>query len=196
MAVKAWDSSSDKIYYKRKMFVEDSTTWVRKVKFPKKTIPSEQEAFEAYQKIFSIHVDKDTSFVKITIKHKSPQITKKWLDLIIFNINESMRSEDIRVAEASIQFLNDSKELTQIQSVKEVIADLLENEIQTLMLASANKNYIFKVIDSPIIPEKKSGPNRAIICVLITISGLIFSILLVIFNTYRKSQLLLKKQSY
>ena len=107
-----------------------------------------------------------------------------------------MRSEDIRVAEASIQFLNDSKELTQIQSVKEVIADLLENEIQTLMLASANKNYIFKVIDSPIIPEKKSGPNRAIICVLITISGLIFSILLVIFNTYRKSQLLLKKQSY
>ena len=67
-----------------------------------------------------------------------------------------MRDDAKRRASVSIEFLNDSESKTNIQPLKEAISILLENEIKTLMLASANEDYVFKIIDSPLIPEEKS----------------------------------------
>ena len=56
--------------------------------------------------------------------------------------------------------------------------------MQTLMLASSNEDYIFKTINSPIVPEEKSGPNRAFICIVGTLFGFIFSIILVLIQHF------------
>ena len=58
--------------------------------------------------------------------------------------------------------------------------------MQTLMLASTNKAYVFKVLDSPIVPEIKSGPIRSIICVIGTLIGGALSLLIVFIQHYRK----------
>ena len=125
-----------------------------------------------------------TSFVKISFSHKSPEIAKNWLEIIIFNINESMRLEDIRASQKYINFLNESQQSINVQYLKVVTSRLLENQMQTLMLASSNDSYVFKTIDSPIMPELKSSPNRAIICIAITIFGGILSVLLILFKHY------------
>ena len=48
------------------------------------------------------------------------------------------------------------------------------------MMASATESYIFKVINSPAVPEKKSAPSRALICLLVTFFGL-FQVLCILF---------------
>lgn len=186
MAVKKWDQDTNKIIYNKSKFDETEKKWIRDVSPPKSIIPSDQEAYEVYKDIISIYKDDLTNFIFLSVKHQSPYIAKEWADIIILNLNESMREIDILEAEKAIAFLNNSSQLTNNQDLKDSIADLLEDQMQTLMLASSKEQYILKTIDSPAVPEKKASPNRSLICILITIIGFIFSILLLFFNRFIK----------
>lgn len=186
MAVQEWDPNSNSILYNKKFFDTKSQSWIRTVSFPKSTKPSSQEAFKEYQKILNIEESKETGLVYISIKHQSPYIAKNWIDIIVYSINESMRSIDMKDAQNSIDFLNQSASNVKIQSIKEVISKLLESQMQTLMLASSNKDYIFKIINSSVVPEEKTGPNRALICIMGTLIGAFVSIIMSFIQYFRQ----------
>ena len=48
----------------------------------------------------------------------------------------------------------------------EVFAQLIEEQTETIMLANVSKDYVFDIIDPPVVPELNSKPPRALICVL------------------------------
>lgn len=184
LAVKKWIPSNNSIVYDDNDFDEQSKKWVRKKTRTKEVVPSNQEAYREYRKILSISIDSKTSFISVSINHRSPVIAKQWLDLIIKHINESMRENDIDLAENSINFLNKTYESTSLQNIRLALSSLTEAQIQTLMLASANKDYVFKILDSPIAPELRSSPKRKLICIISIIIGMIFGILISIFTHY------------
>mgnify|MGYP001239758939 FL=1 len=186
IAVDKWIPASNTIIYNNKLYDESEKEWVRKVSFPRKKVPSDQEAFREYKRILDIQIDKSTAFVKISIIHKSPVISKNWIDIVIKNINESMRSIDIENAQNSIDYLNEYYKSTNMQSLKESISNLQESQMQTLMLASSNSDYVFKILDAPFVPETKSSPNRALICIIITFLGFILSILYILVVHYSR----------
>ena len=186
IAVDKWIPASNTIIYNNKLYDESKKEWVRKVSFPRKKVPSDQEAFREYKRILDIQIDKSTAFVKISIIHKSPVISKNWIDIVIKNINESMRSIDIENAQNSIDYLNEYYKSTNMQSLKESISNLQESQMQTLMLASSNSDYVFKILDAPFVPETKSSPNRALICIIITFLGFILSILYILVVHYSR----------
>jgi uncharacterized protein involved in exopolysaccharide biosynthesis len=185
IAVKGWNSSNNSIAYDKEIFDEVNNKWIRVVKPPKKSKPSLQEAYKEYRKILFINQDKKTSFVTISISHQSPNISKAWVDIIVNKINQSMRESDQNQAKKSISYLSTAQQSTNIQSIKEVSSLLLERQMQTLMLTSSNEDYVFKTIDSPIIPEEKSAPNRKIIVVIATFMGFILSCLILFFQYVR-----------
>tara|TARA_B100001059_G_C17795433_1_gene562761 strand:+ start:229 stop:1149 length:921 start_codon:yes stop_codon:yes gene_type:complete len=187
MAVQKWNQENNTIAYKKSIYDETTKKWSLKFLSPKSELPSIQKAFEEYLKILSISEDRKTSFVSISIEHKSPIVAKKWLEHIIDGINEIMRIEDISKAQNSINFLNESVKSTNVQSIKEAISSLLESQMKTLMLANSNDSYVFKVLDAPIVSEKKTGPNRALICILGTLIGFMLSLFLILINKVFKS---------
>ena len=184
MAVSKWDANNNKIIYKSKIFDQTNLEWVREASYPKKIIPSEQEAFKSFNQSLYISIDKKSSFVTVSIQHQSPYIAKKWLDIIIYNINQSMRLEDITLSENYINFLNESQQSTNFKSLREVALTLLESQMQTLMLASANQAYVYKTIDPPIVAEYKTSPSRSLICILGAIIGGMLSVLIVLIRHY------------
>tara|TARA_B100001057_G_scaffold63877_1_gene57433 strand:+ start:347 stop:1306 length:960 start_codon:yes stop_codon:yes gene_type:complete len=184
VAVEEWVPGKNTLLYDEEAFDSNNGMWIRKVEYPLSIIPSNQEAYRVYREILSISLDQKNQFVSVSISHKSPFLTKKWLDIIIKNINESMREIDKQSALNSINFLNESSQVTNLIEIKEVLAQLLEGQMQKLMLASANKNYIYKEIESPVAPETKSSPSRGMICILGTILGGIFGILLAFVSHY------------
>jgi hypothetical protein len=186
VAVKKWLPNKNAIVYDSSLFNADTGKWANEDPNSEKTIPSRQDAFAIYKNMLKISEEKNNSFVILSINHSSPTIAKKWVDVIVKNINESMREIDIKNAQSSIKFLNESTKSMNIQSIKEVISSLLESQMQILMFASSSNDYVFKVIDSPIVPEKKSSPNRALICILGTILGGFLGLLYVLFQSYRK----------
>lgn len=183
-----WNQFDNTIIYDKKIFNILDNKWVRDVKLPRLPKPSNQEAFEEYKKILSISEDKNTSFISMEIKHVSPYISQEWSQLIIQRINSHMRDLDKVEATNSIDFLNSVAEKAQLSGLRDVISNLLENQMRTLTLAEANENYIFKIISSPLAPEQKSGPSRAIICILGAFFGFFIGIIISIIVHYLESR--------
>ena len=186
IAANDWQQNSNSIIYNNNIYNIKDNTWTREASFPKTSMPSNQEAYEVYKEILSISEDKKTSFVTISITHVSPFIAKDWVDIIITNINAHMREIDISIAENSIVFLKETLITTSLSDIRRAMAQLLQDQIQVLMLAEASQDYIFKRIVSPIAPEKKSAPSRALICILGTLIGFMISVLLSLYLHYSK----------
>lgn len=188
VAAKSWIQSSNTIIYDNKIYDNTNKKWVRVAKHPMTAMPSNQEAFKTYNEIITIAEDPKTSFVSISIDHVSPYIAKKWLNIIIHNINNHMREIDKLIAENSINFLNKSAQKTNLSEIKGAISKLLESQIQALMLVEASKDYVFKPIRSPIAPENKSKPSRGLIAILGTFLGFIISIFMSLYLYYFNSK--------
>jgi len=183
-AVDSWDQKSNTLKYNEKLFDSSKNNWIRKVNFPLQKIPSNQEAYEHYKNILSINEDKKTGFVKLSISHPSPYIAKEWTDIIILQINESMKEIDKKESINSINFIEEQLETTKLAELRNALSKMLEKQIQVLMLTSASEGYVFKVISSPVAPERKSKPSRALICILGTFFGFIFSTFYSIFTFF------------
>ena len=173
MAVKSWDAKTNILIYDKSLYDNLNNEWVRKVTFPKNTIPSAQEAFGVLKEKFSLFKDEKTGFVTISVEHQSPYVAKAWLDTIIFAINQTFREDQKRRASLSVEYLNKQIAKTSYAEIKKVLSALVQKETEKLMLIEANEDYIFKVIDPPIAPEFKSKPMRTFICFIGLLLGVI-----------------------
>tara|TARA_B100000287_G_C20604452_1_gene769449 strand:- start:138 stop:1046 length:909 start_codon:yes stop_codon:yes gene_type:complete len=189
IATKGWDPKTNNLYYDPNLYNSVSKEWVREVRFPKTQIPSDQEAFEIFQESFSIFLDDDSGFITLKLNHHSPYIAKNWLDEAISSLNELMRNEDKKRAQKSLDYLNYQISDTNLTEIKQVLSLLIQKQIETLTLIETNEEYVFKIIDSPIIPERKISPSRPVICILITFVGLIIA---TIYSFYRYTRKLKK----
>ena len=64
-----------------------------------------------------------------------------------------MRAERILQAEQAINFPNTQRIETQLVKIDDMFARLVEDQIQSLMLASMKKDYIFKEVQAPHVPK-------------------------------------------
>ena len=66
--------------------------------------------------------------------------------------------------------------------------NLIEQQQQKLMLAKVRNDYVFKVLDAPIVPERKDSPKRALIVIFSSLLGGFLSILVVLVISFRKGK--------
>ncbi len=190
MAMKSWSPETNTIIYDENIYDTINNTWVRSYSYPKKQIPSAQESFEVFKtKHLSLTEDKTSGFITLAIKHQSPFVAKKWVDLVINEVNSFYRQKDKSESEKAISYLNRQISIIGLSEIKQAIAQLLSEEIKKLTLIEANEYYVFDFIDPPAVMEKKSEPKRALICIISAILGGLLSIFLVLIKHY----VLLKK---
>ena len=138
------------------LLTQSRANGLRKVKPPKSNIPSSQEAYKKYKKIMSVNEDKKTSFVTLSVEHESPFIAQQWVEIIMDQIDQVMRDQDRQTAMQSIEYLNSLAPTVNYEEIKKALSSLQQEQMKRLMMVEANDNYIFKVLDSPIVPEMKS----------------------------------------
>lgn len=184
MAVKSWDHFSNTISYDEKI-ISSSGEWIRDFAYPQELIPTIQESYLQFKKEYlNVTEDKKTGFITISIKHQSPHIAKEWVELLIEEINSYYRQKDKSESEKAVAYLNKEISMTSLSEVKQVIAELLQDETKKLALIEANQYYVFEYIDPPATMEKKSEPNRALICMTVTLLGFLLSIIFVLTRHY------------
>jgi len=183
LAVDRWDEDNNSISYNSKIFDNDTKQWIRKTN-PKR--PSEQEAYKIYKEILTISEDNKTFFVTISIKHKSPNVAMSWVEIIVKNINDIMREEENKLTTNSINFLTDTLATTNLKETKDAISQLIESQMQSLMITAASESYVYKTLNAPIAPERKTSPSRALICIIGTILGGILGVLFTFYIHFKK----------
>src|SRR6056300_715206 len=186
MAVKKWNQASNTLIYDASAFNSESSQWVRKVSPPKSSIPSSQEAYKRYQTIMSIEEDKKTSFITLSVEHESPFVAQQWVEIIMDQIDQVMRDQDRQMAKKSIEYLNSLAPTVNYEEIKQALSSLQQEQMKQLMMVEANQNYVFKVLDSPIVPEMKVKPRRSLIVILGSLLGMMLSVLGVLALHYTK----------
>lgn len=185
MAVKSWDVMTNSLIYDKSIYNKETNTWVRDFSYPNQQVPSAQESFKIFiSNHFSIAEDKKTGFITLAIRHQSPKVAKQWNELLINEVNIFYRQKDKLESQKALTYLNKQIAMTSLSEIKQVIAQLMQQETQKLSLVEAKEFYVFDYIDPPAIMEKKSEPKRALICIYFAIIGGILSIVLVLIKHY------------
>jgi len=180
MAAKGWSREKDELIIDSDVYNPKMGTWVRDVAPPKKKQPSMQEAYEVFLEHFSVSQDKETAFVSLSFEFYSPSVSKQWVDWLVKDINLKLKARDVAEAERSIKYLTSQLEKTSISDMQAIFYELIEEQTKTIMFAEVRNEYVFKTIDTAVVPELKSKPKRALIVVLGGILGGMFACIIVL----------------
>ena len=184
MAVKSWNSKTNIVDFDENIYDTSNNTWIRDFSYPQKQIPSSQESYAVFKGHLSLSEDIKSGFITLSIKHQSPFVAKQWVELVVNEVNAFYRQKDKSESEKAVSYLNQQISMTSLSEIKQVLAQLLQEEIKKLTLIEANQYYVFDYIDPPSVMEKKSEPKRALICILIALLGGMLSIVLVLIRHF------------
>lgn len=184
MASESWDRSTGELEYNDDVYDVDSKTWVRSVSSPRLPEPSVQEAHEGFLKIMSVAQDKETGLVTLAVEHHSPIVAQRWVEWLVNDLNETMRIQDVSQAERSIAYLKEQINSTSLAELQAGFFEMIQSQTETIMLAKASPEYLFKTLDPAVVPELKAKPKRALICVLGTMLGGMLGVLIVLIRHY------------
>ena len=135
-------------------------------------------------KVFGVSMDIETGYLTISVEHYSPIYAKDLLNTIIDELNSLVREQDLLKSTKSLNYLEEKTRLSSFIEVKTAFNKIIESQIKTQMLAEIDDEYLLKRIDPPFIPEKKSSPRRAFLCIVITFLGFLSSIFYTIFRRF------------
>lgn len=186
MAVKSWDTLSGEIIFDPEVYDGSKNEWVVAVEGASPRKPSVQKAHEAFSSILRVSEDKQTGFVSVSIEHQSPVLAAQWIHWLVNDINVAVKSQDVAEAEKSIQYLKQQVASTSLADLQAMFFELIQSQTETVMLAEVRPEYVFKTIDPAIVPESKSRPNRAMVCVLGTFVGGVLGVISVLIRRYTR----------
>ena len=156
-----------------------SKKWVRKPSQNKKVIPSILEIHSELNKSFNASLDKDSGFIKLEFSHISPIFAKDFLDLAIKEINNIAKQKDKLESAKALDYLQIELRSTQKKDIIDSINAVIRNQLNKKMLSNIKDDYLLSTIDAPFVPEKKSSPSRALICIFYTLIGTLLGIIIV-----------------
>ena len=182
-AVDGWDKELDRLLINNDIYDVEKKKWVSE-----DGPPRSWSLFKAFIGRVAVSEDSKSGLVSVSIEYYSPQIAKQWLDLYISAINKHMQARQVAKVSNNIEYLEAQIEKTSITEMQEVFYTIIEEQIKSQMLAEASPDYAFVAVSPSMVPEEKSQPKRALICILGTLLGGMLSVLLVLVMHYaRKS---------
>ena len=145
-AVKGWDEKTRSLIYDSTIYNTTSKEWIVGTEGKKQSKPSYQEVYEKFEEMFSVTKDRNTNFINVSAISYSPDLSKRLVDLSIDHINKIAREAETEKALKSIEYLNRQIELTELAEVRQALSSLVQSETETLLLAKASPDFLFKVL--------------------------------------------------
>ena len=164
VAVENYDSESKKLVFNSDIYDAANKKWLI-------TPPTNVEAFGAYMKIINIEYREIRRMINLEVEHLSPIFAKEFLDLLIREVDDLIRNNDMQRSSEALTFLYAELSRTSVLEVKSSINSLIVGQLKTKMMAKVSKNYILNVIEPAFVPIHKSKPSRSLIVMLFTVTA-------------------------
>lgn len=144
--------------------------------------PTPWNATERFRKrVLRVNVDRRTNLISVGIEWTDPDVAAGWANGFVDLANERLRRRDQERAERNIAFLNDQLSNTSIIGLRQVLLNLLETEMRSAMLANADAEYAFNVIDPATVAERPSKPRRLLMIVVGALVGGLLALMMIPF---------------
>ena len=180
-----WDKGSNSLKLNSDLYDATSERWlIEDNESGENRAPSSWELYEKFRERVAVSQDKTSGLINISVEYYSPQIAKQWVDLFIITINDYMRARKLEQVNRNIEYLTAQIDKTAIADMREVFYQLVEEQTKSKMLAEASPEYAFVTVSRAMVPEQKSQPKRALVCILGALLGGMLSVLWVLFRHY------------
>ena len=187
-AAEGWSKGSNKLQINDDVYDSENNQWLVENETGVVGPPSSWKLFNAFSNLLTVSEDKQLGLVSVSIEYYSPQIAKQWVDMYVEAVNRFMQQRQVDKVTKNITYLQEQIEKTSIAEMQEVFYTIIEEQTKNKMLAEASPEYVFVAVSPSMVPEEKSQPKRALICILGTLLGGMLSVLLVLIMHYaRKS---------
>jgi uncharacterized protein involved in exopolysaccharide biosynthesis len=188
-AAEGWSRGSNELQIDSDLYDTETKTWtVENDTIGEVGPPSSWELFESFSERLAVSEDTTSGLVSVSIEYYSPQVAKQWVDLYVESINRFMQQRQVTKVSRNIEYLQEQIGKTSIAEMQEVFYSIIEEQTKNKMLAEASPDYAFVAVGPSMVPEEKSQPKRALICILGALLGGMLSVLLVLVMHYaRKS---------
>ena len=187
-AAEGWSKGSNELQINEEVYDTENKQWLVENESGVMGPPSSWNLFEAFSERLAISEDEKLGLVSVSIEYYSPQLAKQWLDMYVKAINVHMQKRQMAKVTNNINYLQAQIENTSIAEMREVFYTIIAEQTKNKMLAEASPEYAFVAVSPSMMPEEKSQPMRALICILGTLLGGLLSVLLVLVTHYaRKS---------
>ena len=119
-------------------------------------VPTLNDGYRRFDReIRSVTEDRRTGIVTLTITWRDPIQAADWANELAARVNREMRDRAIGEARRSLDYLNRELDKTRIvAALRNPIYRLIENRINTVMLANVRDEYAFRIIDRATPPER------------------------------------------
>tara|TARA_Y100000389_G_scaffold203120_1_gene250518 strand:+ start:2126 stop:3055 length:930 start_codon:yes stop_codon:yes gene_type:complete len=187
-AADSWDSKNNQLSIDVDLYDIETQQWVRNPPVGKTVNPTSWELYKRFIEDISISADKKTGLITLAVEYFSPYLAKQWVDQLIVAINQHMQQRKLQKVNSNIEYLEAQIAKSPIAEMKEVFYTIIEEQIKGKMLAEASPEYVFVTVSPAMIPEEKSQPKRALICILGVLLGGMLSVVFVLIRYYSFSR--------
>mgnify|MGYP003649147376 CR=1 FL=1 len=188
MATKGWNTRQSEWVYDREIYNPEMGEWDAD-EDGQSFQPTNWDLVKKFREShLSVSENKDNGMVTVSVNSLSPVAAKHWTEWLVRDINEHMRAQDIEDAEASINYLESKLNETNIAGMQQVFYQLIESETRTVMLANAQREYVFKTVDPAVVPQEKTEPKRALLVIVAFMLGGMLGVLIVFVRAFFKGK--------
>ena len=143
--------------------------------------PSDFQTYDVFKKdILSINRIPKQEIWRLSIIWIEPKQAAIWANKIIEILNSQERNKIIENSKKSIAFIKQEKANNSIMSIQKSLDEMFLRQLADSVKANVFEDFAFKIIDPAITPQVKYYPNRTMMVILSSVSGLFLSFLWVI----------------
>ena len=184
-AVDSYDKSTNKIIFDREKIDVEKKQWIAGKK------PTFEAAHTNFLGVLSIDYDRLDGFITLTMDHQSPEFAKTWLETIILDLNNLVKSIETVEAQNSSDYLVNQLSDNDVLQLNSIFSAMLIEAYETLMLSEISDQFALSYIDKPRVPQRKSKPSRAFVSIFLFIIGVsLISIFLFLLSALGKKMTL------
>lgn len=140
--------------------------------------PDDRDAVRFFQhSICEVISDDRSGLVTVSIEWTDRNAAAAWANLLVDRLNEKMRQRVLTESDRNVKFLRQELAVADVATLQQSISRLLENELQTLMLARGNEEFAFRIVDRATVPKWRSKPKRVLVVCAATLGGGIVTVI-------------------
>lgn len=126
--------------------------------------------------VMSVMDDVDSGLIILRMEWTDPELAKAWALDLVARANDRVRRRELDRAERNIAFLEEELQTADVAAVRQSVANLLEREFNSLMLARGNDSFAFEIVDPPVAPMNPYFPNAKLLGALALVLGFIVAL--------------------
>jgi capsular polysaccharide biosynthesis protein len=143
--------------------------------------PTLEDGYLRLKSATSVENDQVNNVIRFHVTWPNAVIAARWANGLVAQVNRQMQRDAIARSDRMIAALYQEFDKTQNQALHTNIADLIEQQIRTSMLARSRDDYALQVIDPALPSSVKTSLSRLIVLIGGIFIGLLIGVPLAFF---------------